>query len=60
MERQGTTDAEEVEKAQRRLQGIIAGLSTNEDGEDATLANQLLSESSGTTNNKLELRKCDS
>ncbi|KAG1673906.1 Structural maintenance of chromosomes protein 2 [Nymphon striatum] len=36
------TDAENLETAQKRFQAISAGLSTNTDGQEATLADQLI------------------
>lgn len=39
----GKNDREELEAAQKRLQALAVGLSANDEGDDATLANQLMS-----------------
>lgn len=38
----GKNDRDELEAAQKRLQALAVGLSANDEGEDATLANQLM------------------
>ena len=46
LEKQSSADAEAVTAAQEHFHAVSAGLSSNEDGEDKTLADQLMGMSS--------------